>query len=190
MRLLGLMACLSGFVWVSFATANNDCNPNSPVTKEIFECAISSYKRVDKKLNEQYRMLVSDPKFSNKNLLLEGERAWIKYRDSHCNKVYDSVYHGDESGIEKVGCLISLTSSRLVELTYLEAGTAGDGFYSSLSTISKISSKTRKEILSYIENVGQSPEETEYYEKNCELSGIIYAEEGKLCRARMKFQGM
>lgn len=190
MRLLGLMAYFLSFFWVPLVVANSDCNSTSPVTREILECATSSYKRVDKKLNQQYGILASDPKFPNKNLLLEGERAWIRYRDSHCNNVYDSVYPGDEAGIEKVGCLITLTSSRLVELVYLETGTNGDGFYNALSIMSSVSSKTREEILSYIESMDQYPEEAEYYEKNCELTGLIHAEEGKLCRARMKFQGM
>lgn len=190
MRLLGLMVCFSSFFWVSLVVAGNDCIPNSPVTKDILECANSAYKRVDKKLNEQYRILVSSSKFPNKNLLLEGERAWIKYRDAHCNNIYESVYPGEEAGIEEVGCLTSLTSSRLVELVYLETGASGDGFYNSLSIMSKISSKAREEILSYIESLDQDPEESEYYKKNCELTVLAHAEVERLCRVRMKFQGV
>ncbi|OPK10921.1 lysozyme inhibitor LprI family protein [Pseudomonas sp. VI4.1] len=188
MRLLGLMVFFPSFFWVSLVVASNDCNPNSPVTKDVLECASSAYKRVDKKLNEQYRILVSGSKFPNKDLLLEGERAWIKYRDAHCNNVYKSIYPGEEAGIEKVGCLVSLASSRFAELVYLETGAVGDGFYSSLSIMNRISTKTREEILSYIESLDQGSEESEYYKKNCELTLLAHAEEEMLCQARMKFQ--
>lgn len=190
MRLLGLMVCCAAMYWASLANADSDCNPNSSLTREILKCATASYKRIDEKLNEQYRILVSSPQFVNKKLLLEGERAWIKYRDFNCSSAYGSFSLGEESEIEKVGCLVSLTSSRLVELIYLEIGTVGDGFYSSLSIIGGISSRTREEVLSYIEAYDCSPEEVGYYEKNCELTEVVYAEEKRSCLARMKFQAM
>lgn len=190
MRLLGLKLCFFSVFWVSQTLANADCNQNSQITRDILRCANSSYARVDKKLNDQYRGLVADSEFSNKKLLLEGERAWVKYRDSNCNDIYESISPGEEAEIEKVGCLISLTSSRLMELVYLETGAIGDGFYSSLSIMSRITSKTRGELLAYVESLYQHPEESEYYKKNCELTSLVFAEEERLCRVRMKFQSM
>ncbi|MGF6091826.1 lysozyme inhibitor LprI family protein [Pseudomonas sp. 18173] len=190
MRLLEVMVSVFSFFWVSSTFAGGDCNKNSVITKDIFQCADASYKKIDKKLNEQYSMLIADPKFLNRDLLLEGERAWIRYRDVYCANIYESIFPGEEAGIEKIACLTALTSSRLVELLYLDTGVSGDGFYSSLSVMSKISSMTREEIFSYIESVEKYPEELDYYKKNCELTSAIYAEEEKICRVRMKFQAM
>lgn len=190
MRLLRIIPGLFSVFWVSLIFADSDCTKNSVMTKDILQCANSSYKKIDRKLNEQYAGLVADPNFLHKKLLLEGERAWIKYRDFHCANIYDSIFPGEEAGIEKVGCLTSLASSRLVELLYLDTGATNGGFYSFLSVMSKVSSKTREEILSYIESVGADSEEAEYYKKNCELMGIVHAEEARLCRVRMKFQAL
>ncbi|WP_448124646.1 lysozyme inhibitor LprI family protein [Pseudomonas veronii] len=190
MRMLAVVTCTVGALFASQAFASGDCDKASTKTRDIFQCVNHLYEKVDKKLNEQYSTMLASHGLSNKNLLREGERAWIKFRDSHCIYIYESALPGEEAGIEKMGCLISLTSSRLVELLYLDTGANGDSFYNSLSLMSSIFSKNRDEILSYIENVESPPEETEYYKKNCELTGIIYAENERLCRARMKFQSM
>ena len=189
MRLLGLMVCCFGMNWFSPAYAGSDCNPNSSATAEIVKCINSSYKLVDKKLHDQYRVLVSTHQFLNKKLLLEGERAWVRYKDSNCS-ASRSLFLGNESGVEELGCRISLTASRLVELIYRETGTVGDGFYSSLSVIGGISSKSREEIFSYIERLEHSSDEVEYYKKNCELTEIVHGEEARSCLVRMKFQNM
>lgn len=190
MRLLALVACALGASLSSLTFASDDCDRNSVMTKDIFQCANSLYENIDSKLNEQYSNMVARPSAYNRNLLLEGERAWIKYRDSRCEDIYESILPGEEAEIEKTACLISLTSSRLIELIYLETGANGDGFYNSLSSISRISSKNRDEILLYIEGIVSRPKETDYYKKNCELSRALYAEDEKLCLARMKFQSM
>jgi uncharacterized protein YecT (DUF1311 family) len=190
MRLLALTVCGLCFSWTSSTFADEGCNKNSVVTKDILECANTSYKKIDKKLNEQYSMLIADPAFINRNILLEGERAWVKYRDVYCTNVYESILPGEEAGVERVACLISLTSSRLVELLYLATGVTTDGFYNSLSIMNTAASMTREEVFLYIESVDKYPEEIEYYKKNCELTNVIHAEDERTCRARMKFQAM
>lgn len=190
LRLLGLNVCFFGFFWGSQIFADTGCNVGSPVTRDILQCANFSYKKIDRKLNEQYRGLVADSGLSNKKLLLESERAWVNFRDNSCNGIYESISPGEEAEIEKVGCRISLTSSRLMELVYLETGAIGDGFYSSLSIMSRITSKTREEILVHVESLYQHPDESEYYKKNCELTWLVFAEEERLCRVRLKFQSM
>lgn len=67
LRLLGLSVCFFGFFGGAQIFADTDCNQNSPITRDILRCANSSYARVDKKLNDQYRGLVADSEFSNKN---------------------------------------------------------------------------------------------------------------------------
>nr|WP_180207035.1 lysozyme inhibitor LprI family protein [Pseudomonas sp. SbOxS1]NYU07345.1 DUF1311 domain-containing protein [Pseudomonas sp. SbOxS1] len=190
MRLLELTLCVFSVFWISSSFADGDCDKESSITKDILQCADTAYKKIDKKLNEQYSALGANPKFIHRTLLLDGERAWIKYRDAHCENIYDSILPGEEAGIERILCLASLTSSRLVELLYLDTGINGDGFYSSLSIMKKISSMTREEIFSHIDSLEKNPEETDYYNKNCELTDAIHAEDEKICRIRMKFQAM
>lgn len=190
MRLLGMMLCVLCMSLAPFTFANGDCNNSSLVTRDILLCANSSYQKIDKKLNEQYRGLVSDPKFLNKNLLRDGARAWIKYRDSYCGYIYESIIPGEEAEIERIGCLASLTASRVVEMLYLETGVISDRFYVSLSVISRISSKTRAAIFSFVESSSEPYAGAEYYKKNCELTAVIHAEEERVCRVRMKFNSM
>lgn len=190
MRLLALTFCVLIVFWGSPTFAEGDCKKNSFITKDILQCVNIAYKKIDKKLNEQYSAMVAEPKFLHRNLLLDGERAWIRYRDVHCENIYDAILPGEEAGIERIACLASLTSSRLVELLYLDTGISGDGFYSSLSIMSRVSSMTREEIFSHIENLEKTLEETDYYKKNCELTDAIHAEDKKTCRIRMKFQAM
>ena len=190
MRLLALTFCAFSVFWISSSFADGSCNKNSFITKDILQCADVVYKKVDKKLNDQYSALVTDPKFLHGDLLLDGERAWIRYRDVYCENVYDSILPGEEAGIERMACLASLATSRLMELLYLDIGISGDGFYSSLSIVGGVSSMAREEVFSRIESLEKSPEETEYYKKNCELTNAIHSEEERICRIRMKFQAM
>ncbi|MBV7476782.1 lysozyme inhibitor LprI family protein [Pseudomonas sp. PDM31] len=190
MRLLALTFCAISYLWISPAFADGNCNKNSFVTKDILQCADVAYKKIDKKLTEQYSAMVANSEFSHENLLLDSERAWIQYKAVHCENVYVSVSPGEEAEIEKVACLTSLTVSRVMELLYLDTGVNADGFYNALSVMAGASSVTREKIFSHIENLTSSPEEARYYRKNCELVGTIHAEEERICQIRMKFQAI
>ena len=190
MRLLGLTVWIVCFFWASMASADEICSLDRNSNEDILKCASLSYKKTDKKLNEQYSSLISDPGFMNKRLLLEGQRAWIKYRDSNCQYRYNSISPGREADIEKYACLTSSTSSRLIELIYLDTGTVGDGFYKSISFISVYLNNTRESILAHFENMARHPAENEYFKKNCELTEMLFLEERRACLARMKFQDM
>ncbi|KAA6170020.1 lysozyme inhibitor LprI family protein [Pseudomonas veronii] len=190
MRLLAIMMSALGVLFTSPTFAKGDCDNTSTTTKDILQCATNLYEKVDKNLNEQYSKMVAPREFPNRKLLIETERAWVKYRDAYCNEIYESTLPGEEAEIEKMGCLISSTSSRLVELFRLDTGVSGDGFYNALSLINSISSKSRDEILLHIESLIKLPEETDYYKKNCELTQGVYGEDERLCRARLKFQSI
>lgn len=190
MRLLAIVISSLSFLFTSVAFAKGDCKNTSTTTKDILQCVTNLYEKSDKKLNEQYSKMVAPLGFPKRISLIETERAWIKYRDAHCNEIYESIFPGEEAEIEKIGCLISLTSSRLVELFHLDTGISGDSFYNTLSFISSISSKSKGEILSHIESLEKRLEETDYYKKNCKLTKSIYDEDERLCQARLKFQSI
>ncbi|WLH69393.1 lysozyme inhibitor LprI family protein [Pseudomonas sp. FP2309] len=190
MRLLAIVISALGFLLTSPTFAEGDCDNTSMTTKDILQCATILYEKTDKNLNKQYSKMLASRVFFNKKSLIDIERAWIKYRDAHCREVYESTFPGEEAEIEKMGCLISLTSSRLVELFHLDTGVSSDGFYNALLFISSISSKSRDEILLHIESLKKLPEETDYHKKNCELTRSVYDEDERLCRARLKFQSL
>jgi uncharacterized protein YecT (DUF1311 family) len=175
--------------WTSF-TSGEECNVGSGVTADILKCISISYEQVDKKLNREYIALSSKIDPPHKGLLVEGERAWARYKNAYCAAVFDSIFPGEEAGIEKESCLVSMASSRLMELIYIDTGVHNGGFFNALALNAKVSSKTRDEILKQIIEQKARPEESLYFEKNCKLTGILYKEEVRMCHARMRFRDM
>lgn len=189
MRLLSLIFCFSCSVWSSL-TLGGGCDPSSIVTSDILACVTLSHDAVDKKLNNQYKALMRNADPSHKKLLVNSQRAWIKYRDARCEETYDSISPGEEAGIERVSCRASMTSSRLTELNYIETGVPNGSFYGSLSMLIKLSSKERDEIIDYINDGAVISEGVEYLKKNCELTGLLYQENRRTCNARVRLQDM
>lgn len=188
MRLLGLTVWTICLFLTSVASADEICSLDKNSNEDILKCVSLAYKKTDKKLNEQYNSLISDPSFMNKRLLLEGQRAWIKYRDFNCQYRYNSISPGREADIERLACLTSSTSSRLIELFHFDTGSSGDGFYKSISFMSTYLNNTRESILAHFESMEHHPTEIEYFKKNCELTKLIFLEKKRACLARMKFQ--
>ena len=189
MRILSLILYFSCLIWSSL-TLGADCNSPSMVSNDILACVTISYKEIDKKLNDQYKFLKLNDDPSNKKLLVNSERAWIKYRDARCNEVYELVYPGKEAEIERVSCQASMASSRLTELIYIETGVFNDNFDSSLSMLARVSSKGRDEIIDYINGEAVIPEGAEYFKRNCELTEFLYQENSRACSARMRLQAI
>lgn len=178
---LGLLA------WSSFAFSEG-CHSYSK-TRDISACIMRSYEKIDVRLNAQYKEVLSSVSPSYRKNILEGGRAWIKYRDVHCENIFQSIFPGEEAGIERLNCLATLTSLRVSELLYIETGIHNGGFYNSLSLMSKLSSKTSDQIIDQIiSKPAGSIEEVEYFYRNCELTGLIYEENKQACQARMKLQ--
>lgn len=77
-----------------------------------------------------------------------------------------------------------------MELIYIEVGVKNDGFYNSLLVMEKISGKDRVEIIRHIESAIVNDQGGEYFDKSCKLLEVIYREDRRMCRARIKFQNM
>lgn len=190
MRMLKFVFSLV-FTSITFsALATESCDMKSLKTVDIFECAKVSQTKIDKKLNEQYQLLMSSPRFSQKTLLLEGERAWINYRDSYCKKAFESTYPGSEAEIERANCIASMTSDRLAELIYIETGVLTDGFYDALKLINSILPKQRELILSHVETKILSKKGDRYVQQNCKLTWTVNQEDISDCNVRMRFKIM
>lgn len=149
-----------------------------------------SYRKIDRQLNRQYSLLINDSDFRYHKLLIDGQRSWIRYRDLKCGEVFNAINPGEEAGIEKIGCLSSLTSSRFLELVYIESGISNDVFYNLLSVLGGGLSKARSELLQYIDNVSGPFEGSEYAKQNCKLTNAAYGEDLKFCEVRIKYKDM
>ena len=87
-------------------------------------CAGEAYQRADKALNAAWAKVMATYKGDKEaeKLLLDGQRAWIKYRDAECQMAaYDSI-GGSIWPLINSGCLAELTRRRTRELQGVDAG--------------------------------------------------------------------
>ena len=85
-------------------------------------CAGDAYQRADAALNATWkRVMAVHGDGESRKLLLDGQRAWLKYRDAQCKlESLDSV-GGSIWLLINSGCLASLTRQRTKELSELIA---------------------------------------------------------------------
>jgi uncharacterized protein YecT (DUF1311 family) len=87
-------------------------------------CAGDAYQRADKALNAEWaKVLAAFEDAEGKKLLLDGQRAWLKYRDAHCRAAAFENLGGSIWPLINSGCLTSLTRERTRELADLIDGT-------------------------------------------------------------------
>jgi uncharacterized protein YecT (DUF1311 family) len=92
-----------------------DC-ANASATVELKYCSQLSYAAADKKLNQIYKQVISNTKSEQKQLLVSGQTAWIKFRDNNCDfEVYPSR-GGTGYEVYRNGCLERLTQQRAEDL--------------------------------------------------------------------------
>ena len=87
-------------------------------------CAGEAYQRANATLNAQWKRVLAvyaDDRQSKK-LLLDGQRAWLKYRDAQCQLAALDSRGGSIWPLINSGCLASLTRQRTKELSDLIAG--------------------------------------------------------------------
>ena len=81
-------------------------------------CAGEAFERADKALNAEWAKATAAYKGDKdaEKLLLDGQRAWLKYRDAQCQMdAYDSI-GGSIWPLINSGCLADLTRRRTREL--------------------------------------------------------------------------
>jgi len=80
---------------------------------EMNESAVKKYKSADSQLNKLYNQLMKLEVGESKQYLIQAEKDWIKYRDSHCK--YDSVQYdgGSIQSLIMYDCLLELTNERI-----------------------------------------------------------------------------
>jgi uncharacterized protein YecT (DUF1311 family) len=80
------------------------------------ETANANYKKADAQLNKVYKQLMTILTKKEKPLLIQAEKDWVKFRDSHC-KFEASLYEGGSiQPLIYSTCLEELTKKRIVEI--------------------------------------------------------------------------
>ena len=87
-------------------------------------CAGDANQRADAALNAQWAKVVAiyGDDAESKKLLLDGQRAWLKYRDAQCQLAALDSRGGSIWPLINSGCFASLTRQRTKELSDLIAG--------------------------------------------------------------------
>jgi len=97
------------------------CHKADQSQQGMNRCAGDDYERADKALNEQWSKVAAayGDDAENKKLLVDGQRAWIKYRDAQCELVASDNRGGSIWPLINSSCLADLTRQRTKELTDL-----------------------------------------------------------------------
>jgi len=90
---------------------------------DLDDCAYRLYDQADRLLNEAWAEAVAQARETdartgdrNEAMLRDAERAWIDYRDRHCESVAWIWGDGNAQPMIQAGCLQSLTERRAEEL--------------------------------------------------------------------------
>lgn len=105
-KLLFLALLLLCFCSNSFAQTQSEMNT----------AAYANYKKADAQLNKVYKQLMSILDKKEKPLLIQAEKDWVKFRDSHCKFVISQYEGGSIQPMIYSTCLEELTKKRIAEI--------------------------------------------------------------------------
>ena len=97
------------------------CYDRNQAQQAMNICAGQAFERADKELNRHWREITdhfSDDKEARR-LLLDAQRAWLRYRDAQCELDAFQSRGGSMWPMLVAGCRASLTRQRNVELANL-----------------------------------------------------------------------
>ena len=98
-----------------------DC-ANASTTIDMAQCADIDYQAADKRLNRSYGAFKKTLDAEGAKLLLESQRAWLKFRDTNCALAADQARGGTMAPLLTLGCLADLTAKRAKELDEFASG--------------------------------------------------------------------
>lgn len=87
-------------------------------------CEGEAYQRADKALNVEWAKIMAGPGADKDEakLLLDAQRAWLKYRDAHCQAAAFDSKGGSIWPMLLSGCMAELTRQRTRELIVMGEG--------------------------------------------------------------------
>lgn len=88
---------------------------------EMNEQAKKDHKKADDIMASTYKLALANQDETGKKLLLEAQRAWIKYKEAHCKSASNQYEGGSMQPLIYYSCLTELTEERMTKLkAYLE----------------------------------------------------------------------
>ncbi len=80
------------------------------------ETAYANYKKADAQLNKVYKQLMLILTKNEKPMLIQAEKDWVKFRDSHCKFEASQYQGGSIQPLIYSSCLEELTKKRIAEI--------------------------------------------------------------------------
>lgn len=189
MRLLGIIICLP-LVAYTFSEIHAQENDNSlcdsVVTKDLLRCASVRISGADVHLNAVYQKKISTAG-KNKAALRDIQRAWLLFRDEHCNAIYEESRGGNEADIDKAFCLASLTEDRVAEPSRIGDESAETEVSKVLRALER-AGYNRKDVLDRLASNPEGSRWQHYSDKNCEFLGKISEIPKVRCLARLNLE--
>ncbi len=118
-----LVLILATLALVSRPASALDC-ANAMSTIDMLQCADRDYQAADKRLNQSYSAFKKTLDAEGAKLLLESQRAWLKFRDTNCAVAADMARGGTLSPLLNLGCQADMTEKRNKELIEFAKGMA------------------------------------------------------------------
>jgi len=112
------MRCILPLLLFSLVTAGSaaaQCK-DTVSTKDMQDCADAEYKKADADLNSVYQATLKKLKPEDAALLKKAERAWVAYRDAHCDAQYHLFAGGSIAAVSLTQCRTALTAARAKEI--------------------------------------------------------------------------
>jgi uncharacterized protein YecT (DUF1311 family) len=85
-------------------------------TRDMEDCASSEYKKADTELNRVYQETLKKLQPTDAQLLRKAQRAWLAYRDAHCDAQYRLYTGGSIAPVILAQCRATLTAQRATEI--------------------------------------------------------------------------
>jgi uncharacterized protein YecT (DUF1311 family) len=96
-------------------TAAAQCD-DKKTTLDISQCLIAELKKADTELNRSYQQALKKLKAADAERLRKAQRAWIVYRDAHCDAEFGLWDGGTGGHIALPQCKLTLTKARTAEI--------------------------------------------------------------------------
>lgn len=101
-------------------------------TYEINQCLMAEQQNAEIELTEAYRRALlnasrkdqsvdrrTDKRISHRLAIVQAQRAWIIFRDAHCQTIAFTMRGGSGEGTAHAGCVAEITAQRIEQLKYI-----------------------------------------------------------------------
>jgi uncharacterized protein YecT (DUF1311 family) len=89
---------------------------NALTQPEINACAREYFRKADGELNKVYKRISAKLSSDDRTNLIEAQRAWLKYRDTHCWAERELYHGGSLAPTVEATCLEDITVARTKDL--------------------------------------------------------------------------